>query len=51
MHQESFLQLVMPFKNKVYRLAKRMLISNDEAEDATQELYLKLWNQKEKLMS
>ena len=50
MHQEAFLQLVMPFKNKVYRLAKRMLISNDEAEDATQELYLKLWNQKEKLI-
>ena len=50
MHQEAFLQLVMPFKNKVYRLAKRMLIPNDEAEDATQELYLKLWNQKEKLI-
>lgn len=49
MQQAAFLQLVMPFKDKVYRLAKRMLISSDEAEDATQELYLKLWNQKEKL--
>lgn len=49
MQQVAFLQLVMPFKDKVYRLAKRMLISTDEAEDATQELYFKLWNQKEKL--
>lgn len=49
MQQVAFLQLVMPFKDKVYRLAKRLLISTDEAEDATQELYLKLWNQKEKL--
>jgi RNA polymerase sigma-70 factor (ECF subfamily) len=49
MQQSAFLQLVMPFKDKVYRLAKRLLVSNDEAEDATQELYLKLWNQKDKL--
>ncbi len=49
MQQVAFLQLVMPFKDKVYRLAKRLLISTDEAEDATQELYLKLWKQKEKL--
>ncbi len=49
MQQAAFLQLVMPFKDKVFRLAKRLLISTDEAEDATQELYFKLWNQKEKL--
>jgi len=49
MQQSTFLQLVMPFKDKVFRLAKRLLISKDEAEDATQELYLKLWQNKEKL--
>jgi len=49
MQQSAFLQLVTPFKNKVFRLSKRMLISNDEAEDATQELYLKLWRLKDKL--
>lgn len=49
MQQAAFLQLVMPFKDKVFRLAKQLLISTDEAEDATQELYFKLWNQKEKL--
>ena len=51
MNQQVFLDLVMPFKDKVYRLAKRLLISQDEAEDATQELYLKLWKNKNKLSS
>lgn len=34
----------MPFKDKLFRLAKRILISSDEAEDAVQEVYLRLWN-------
>ena len=49
MNQQEFLDKVMPFKDKVYRLAKRLLVSSDEAEDATQELYLKLWRNKEKI--
>ena len=49
MNQKAFLQLVMPMKDKVFRLAKRLLISHDEAEDATQELYLKLWSNREQL--
>jgi len=49
MQQTAFLQLVMPFKDKVFRLAKRMLVSKDEAEDATQELFFKLWQKREKL--
>jgi len=49
MNQSEFLKTVMPFKDKVFRFAKRLLVSNDEAEDATQELYYKLWNNKEKL--
>ena len=44
MTQAEFLNIVMPFKDKVYRLAKRLLVSNEEAEDATQEILLKLWN-------
>lgn len=36
----------MPFKDKVFRLAKRLLVSHEEAEDATQEILLKLWNNK-----
>jgi len=49
MNQADFLNTVLPFKDKVFRLAKRLLVSRDEAEDATQELYLKLWKNKEKL--
>jgi RNA polymerase sigma-70 factor (ECF subfamily) len=51
MNQKEFLDKVMPFRDKVYRLAKRLLVSSDEAEDATQELYLKLWKNKEKISS
>lgn len=49
MNQTEFLEKVLPFKDKVFRLAKRLLISSDEAEDATQELYLKLWKNKSQL--
>jgi RNA polymerase sigma-70 factor (ECF subfamily) len=46
MTQTEFLNIVMPFKDKVFRLAKRLLVSQEEAEDATQEILLKLWNNK-----
>ncbi|AUC15071.1 RNA polymerase subunit sigma-70 [Tenacibaculum sp. SZ-18] len=49
MKQSDFLKVVLPFKDKVFRLAKRLLVSTEEAEDATQELYFKLWRNKEKL--
>lgn len=49
MNQKEFLKTVMPFKDKVFRLAKRLLVSTEEAEDATQELIYKLWKNKSKL--
>ncbi|GGG59444.1 RNA polymerase sigma factor [Bizionia arctica] len=49
MTQAEFLNIVMPFKDKVFRLAKRLLVSREEAEDATQEILLKLWNNKTKI--
>ena len=49
MKQKEFLSTVMPFKDKLYRLAKRLLVSSEEAEDAVQEVYLKLWNGKERI--
>tara|TARA_R110001583_G_scaffold115703_1_gene266255 strand:+ start:3943 stop:4485 length:543 start_codon:yes stop_codon:yes gene_type:complete len=48
MTQTEFLNIVMPFKDKVFRLAKRLLVSTEEAEDATQEVLIKLWNNKNK---
>ena len=49
MKQSEFLNVVMPFKDKLYRLAKRLLVSTEEAEDATQEILLKLWSKKNKM--
>lgn len=43
MNQEAFLKIVLPFKDKLFRLAKRYLISQDAAEDVTQDVLLKLW--------
>ena len=51
MNQTAFLNLVLPFKDKLYRMAKRLLVSNEEAEDATQEILLKLWVNKTKISS
>ncbi|MFV8370134.1 RNA polymerase sigma factor [Flavobacterium sp. LB2R40] len=44
MNQNEFVLLVAPFKDKVFRLAKRLLVSTEEAEDATQEVFVKLWS-------
>ena len=49
MTQTEFLNIVMPFKDKVFRLAKRLLVSTEEAEDATQEVLLRLWSNKTKM--
>ncbi len=49
MTQTDFVKLVMPFKDKVFRLAKRLLVSSEEAEDATQEILIKLWKNKTKI--
>lgn len=44
MNQNEFVLLITPFKDKVFRLAKRLLVSTEEAEDATQEVLVKLWS-------
>ncbi|WP_294822529.1 sigma-70 family RNA polymerase sigma factor [uncultured Flavobacterium sp.] len=51
MDQKEFIKVISPFKDRLYRLAKRLLVSNEEAEDATQEVLVKLWNNKAKLES
>ena len=43
------MKIVSPFKDKVFRLAKRLLVSTEEAEDATQEVIVKLWHKNENL--
>ena len=49
MKQRDFLAIVLPIKDKLFRLAKRLLVSDDEAEDAVQEVLLKLWKGKNKI--
>ena len=44
MNHIEFINHVKPFKDKMFRLAKRLLVSTEEAEDATQEVLVKLWN-------
>ena len=51
MNQNEFVQRTNSFKDKVFRLAKRLLVSTEEAEDTTQEVLLKLWNNKSNLSS
>ena len=49
MEQKEFLATVLPYKDKLYRLAKRLLVSSEEAEDAVQEVLLKLWKGKDRI--
>ncbi|MGY8934005.1 MAG: RNA polymerase sigma factor [Flavobacteriales bacterium] len=49
MEQKEFLNTILPYKDTLYRLAKRLLVSSDEAEDAVQEVFLKLWKVRDKI--
>ena len=51
MKQHTFTSLLKPVQDKMYRLALRLLVSKEAAEDATQEVMLKLWSRKEQLSS
>ena len=44
MNHKEFINEIYPLKDKLFRLAKKMLTSIEEAEDATQEVFSKLWN-------
>lgn len=46
---ETFKIEVLPLKNKLYRLAKRLLGNMQEAEDVVQEVFLRLWARKDRL--
>lgn len=49
MKTKQFKIAILPLANRIYPMAKRMLNSDVEAEDAVQEIMLKLWNNRKKL--
>ena len=49
MDAECFKQQFLPFHQKLYRIALRLLGNTCDAEDIVQEAYLKLWHKREEL--
>lgn len=49
MDQNTFKNSVFVFKDKLYRFAKSILISSDEAFDVVQEVMLRFWEQRNTL--
>ncbi len=50
MTAEEFKIDLLPIKNKLFRLALNLVQNKQEAEDVVQEIYLKLWDMREKLV-
>jgi RNA polymerase sigma factor (sigma-70 family) len=49
MTREEFQKEVLPLKNKLYRLAHRLLNHHEQAEDMVQETIIRLWTRKDRL--
>ena len=49
MTRSAFIEAYMPAQEKYFRMARRLLTSTEEAQDAVQEVLGKLWSRKNKL--
>lgn len=49
MQLKEFENMVLPFKNKMYRLALRIVGNPQEAEDVVQEVMIKVWKKRDYL--
>ena len=49
MNLQDFNIKIYPLKDKIFRFAKRMLEQTEEAEDIVQEVFIRMWKQREKL--
>ena len=50
MKSSEFKLLVMPYSDRIYRMAYRLMENREEAEDIVQEVYLKLWGLRTELV-
>jgi len=49
MNFQDFNTKVYPLKDKIFRFARRMLEQTEEAEDLVQEVFIRMWKNREKL--
>jgi RNA polymerase sigma factor (sigma-70 family) len=49
MERAEFEKIILPLSRKLYRFTYRFLSNGEDAEDAVQEVCIKLWNMKNKL--
>jgi len=47
MKEISFQRDILPLKNQLYRLAQRITLDSQEAEDVVQDTMIKVWNRRE----
>ncbi len=50
MDKNQFKQKILPLADRIFPMAKRLLGNNCDAEDLVQEVLLKLWNNRKKLI-
>ena len=49
MKEAVYIETVHQIEQKLYRIAKRLLVSHEEAQDATQEVLVKVWQKSSEL--
>lgn len=49
MNLQEFNSSVYPLRDKLFRFSRRLLEQSEEAEDAVQEVFIRLWNKRDEL--
>ena len=51
MEESAFISFITPLQERLFRVAKRLLVSSQEAQDAVGEVTLKLWDKRQSYFS